>query len=98
MAEVVLVTVVAEAVLEPRLLAELKDVGAHGWTVSDARGEGPRNRRTGDIAGGNIRIESLMPQETADRFMSRLVEQYFPSYACIAWAHPVSVMRPDKFT
>jgi nitrogen regulatory protein P-II 2 len=98
MAEVLLVTVVAEAVLEPRLLAELKEVGAHGWTVSDARGEGPRNRRTGDIAGGNVRIESLMPQETADNFMARLAEQYFPNYACIAWVHPVSVMRPDKFT
>jgi nitrogen regulatory protein P-II 2 len=98
MADVLLVTVVAEAVLEPRLLQELKDAGAHGWTVTDARGEGPRNRRTGDIAGGNVHIESLMSQEAADRLMARLVDHYFPSYACIAWVHPVTVMRPDKFT
>lgn len=97
MGDVVLVTIVAEAVLESRLLRELHDAGAHGWTVTDARGEGPRNRRTGDIAGGNVRIESVVSPAVADAVIARLVEGYFPHFACIAWTAPVQVVRTEKF-
>ena len=37
-----LLTVICEAALEKRLLADLETLGAPGWTISDARGRGGR--------------------------------------------------------
>ncbi len=90
-------TIVAEAVIESRLLHELEMCGARGWTVTDARGRGPRDRRTGDIAGGNVRIETVVTPEVMQRVVDRLKVDYFPSYACVAWATPVIVSRVDHF-
>lgn len=90
-------TIVAEAVLESRLLHELHECGARGWTVTDARGRGPRDRRTGDISGGNVRIETVVTPEVMQRIVDRLKVDYFPNYACVAWATPVVVSRVEHF-
>ena len=37
-----LLTVICEAALEHKLEADLKTLGAPGWTLSDARGSGSR--------------------------------------------------------
>jgi hypothetical protein len=94
---VALVTVVAEAILEHRLVAELRDAGAHGWTITAARGEGPRNRRAGDLEGGNVRVEALVSHDVADRIMARLAEAYFADYAVVAWVADVEVVREDRY-
>jgi hypothetical protein len=57
-------TLVAEAALEPRLLAELKRHHAHAWTISEVRGAFPEGDREGDweadrtesVAGSNQTI------------------------------------------
>jgi nitrogen regulatory protein P-II 2 len=92
-----LITVVAENVLEARLTALLRDCGAKGWTITAARGEGPRSRRVGDLDGGNVRIESLVPHDVADLVLGRLEEEYFPHYAVVAWVEDVEVRRVDHF-
>lgn len=92
-----LITIVAENVIEARLTAMLRDCGAKGWTITAARGEGPRSRRVGDLDGGNVRIESLVPHEVADVILSRLEEEYFPYYAVVAWVEDVEVRRVDHF-
>lgn len=94
---VALVTIVAEAVVEQRLLRDLRDVGAHGWTVTAARGEGPRNRRVGDLEGGNVRIETLVSHTTADAIMAKLAADWFPHYAVVAWVSDVEVAREDRY-
>lgn len=55
-----LVTIVAEAILEKRLLEEVRRQGAKGYTLTDARGEGSRGLRTMDWEGKNIRLEVIM--------------------------------------
>ena len=70
---VALVTIVAEAIVEQRLVRDLHDSGAHGWTVTAARGEGPRNRRVGALEGGKDR--QLLDQDarliaTATRYLA----------------------------
>ena len=52
-----LLTVICEAALEKKLLADLENLGAPGWTLSDARGRGSRGvRSAGWDTEGNIRL------------------------------------------
>ena len=95
--ELVLVTVVAEAVLEHRLIRDMVAAGAHGWTVCDARGQGSRGVRADEFEGSNVRLETLVSASVADRFLEVLARDYFPSYAVVAWTTPSKVVRPAKY-
>lgn len=95
---VALLTIVAESILEPRLVRELRACGASGWTTTPARGEGSRNRRVGDLDGGNVRIETLVSRDVADRVMERLAADYFTHYAIVAWIADVEVHRSERYT
>jgi hypothetical protein len=89
--------VVAESVLESRLLGDLTACGARGWTMTPARGQGPRGRRVGDVEGGNIRVEALVSTDVAARIWAVLEEQYFAHYAVTAWTVPVTVARGARY-
>lgn len=92
-----LVTIVAEAVLEERLVDDLRRLGAKGYTVTDARGEGSRGLRTMDWEGKNIRLETIVSEEVAERILAHLQEAYFPHYAIIAYVENVEVIRGKKY-
>ena len=63
-----LLTVICEAALEKKLLADLENLGAPGWTLSDARGRGSRGvRSAGWDTEGNIRLEVIGSRELAER-------------------------------
>ncbi len=91
------VTIVAEAVLEERLLREIKALGARGYTVTDVRGAGNRGIRASEWAGGNVKIETLVGPDTADRILAHLAERYFPHFAVVAYVENVEVVRGDKY-
>jgi nitrogen regulatory protein P-II 2 len=92
-----LVTIVAEAVLEDRLVRDLSAVGARGYTVTTVRGRGSRGVRASDWEGGNVRVEVLVTDAVSDRVLDLLAERYFPSYAVVAWVERVEVVRGDKY-
>ncbi|ADH63187.1 MAG: P-II family nitrogen regulator [Deinococcota bacterium] len=92
-----LVTIVAEAILEKRLLEEVRRQGAKGYTLTDARGEGSRGLRTMDWEGKNIRLEVIVGEEVAERILRTLQENYFPYYAVIAFVENVEVVRGYKY-
>ena len=93
----VCVTVVAEAVLEQRLLRDVAAVGARGWTVTDARGQGTRSVRASEWEGANLRLEVLVLPEVADRLLEVLARDYFPHFAVVAWTTQVQVVRGEKY-
>jgi hypothetical protein len=95
---VVCFVIVAETVLEPRLLRSLTACGVSGWTITDARGHGPRNRRVSEIEGGNVRIETLVSDQVAERIWSVLEAEYFDHYAISAWTLQVGVARTERYT
>lgn len=95
---VVLLTIVTESVLETRLTRDVASCGAHGWTITDARGHGPRNRRASELEGGNIRLETLVSPHVASAIMDVLAQGYFASYAVAAWTTPATVARPERYT
>jgi len=92
-----LVTIVAEAVLEKRLLEEIRRQGAKGYTLTEARGEGSRGLRTMDWEGQNIRLEAIVSEGVAERILQVLQERYFPYYAVIAFVENVEVVRGHKY-
>lgn len=92
------ITIIAESVLESRLLGDLDDAGARGWTITPARGHGPRGRRVSEIEGGNVRVEVLVSESVAARIWQVLEDKYFPHYAIAAWAGEVGVVRAERYT
>ena len=93
-----LVTIVAEPALEARLTAEARALGASGFTVIEARGEGTRHGSRGvEVPGSNVRIEMLVPDAVARRVVDHLAAHYFADYSIVAWVADVDVVRTAKF-
>ncbi len=95
----ILITIITEASLEHALTDRLKHLGAPGYTVSDARGEGQRGvRDAGWQTNSNIRIEVICDKPTAQTITTYLREHYYDDYAMILFLREVSVLRPEKFS
>jgi nitrogen regulatory protein P-II 2 len=92
-----LVTIIAEAVLEARLVREVRELGATGHTLSRVHGEGSRGVRASEWEGGNIRIETLVGDDLADRILHHVAKNYFEHYAVVAFVTDVAVIRGDKY-
>lgn len=92
-----LLTVIAESVLESRLIDEVKRAGAKGYSITHVRGEGATGRQALDFAGPSVRLESVVTEEVANRVLDTLRRDYFPNYAVVAWIAPVRVARPERF-
>nr|BCX02007.1 MAG: nitrogen regulatory protein P-II [Bacteroidota bacterium] len=95
--ELKLLTIVAERVLEERLIRDLRSLGARGYTKTEVTGEGSRGVRASEWEGKNVKIEAIVSPEVADRMFERLAEAYFPHFAVIAYVIPVHVVRGDKY-
>lgn len=92
-----LVTIVAETVLAERITEDLKRLGAKGFTVTEARGEGSRHLRAGEIPGQNIKIESVVSEAVAARVVDHVAQAYFSHYATIVYVSDVGVVRGEKY-
>jgi nitrogen regulatory protein P-II 2 len=92
-----LLTVIAESVLKNRLIQDVREAGARGYTITDAEGEGTRQRRVGEILGDNIRLETIVSPEVAERLLNVISTEYFDRYAVIAYLSTVSVIRGEKY-
>ncbi len=93
-----LVTIIAEALLEDRLVQELQGLGANGYTVTRASGRGTRGIRASEWEGNNVRIETLVGAEVANQILTHLSDQYFELYAVVAYVQTVDVVRGDKYS
>jgi nitrogen regulatory protein P-II 2 len=92
-----LVTIIAEPVLEPRITQELRRLGATGFTVVEGRGQGSRALHAAEIPGINVRIETIVPPEVAERIVDHIARSYFTDYEVIAYLSDVAVVRGDKY-
>ncbi|MEI7684996.1 MAG: transcriptional regulator [Planctomycetota bacterium] len=91
------ITIVAETVLAERLTEEIKRLGARGYTLIEACGEGSRHLRAGEIPGQNIRIEAVVSNAVAESIMDHIAHEYFDHYAVIVYVTDVQVVRGDKY-
>jgi nitrogen regulatory protein P-II 2 len=92
-----LLTIVAEAILEDQLVADLRRLGATGYSIGKVRGEGSRGVRASEWEGRNIRIETIVAPATAHALLDHVARTYFEHYAVIAYIQNVEVARGDKY-
>lgn len=94
-----LLTLICEAALEQRLIKDLEQLGAPGWTLSDARGTGSRGvRRAGWDNDGNIRLEIVCSRDKAEAIAHHVQQRYYHNFAMICYLSTVEVLRPEKFS
>lgn len=93
-----LLTIICEADLETRLGEDAMRLGAHGFTVTDARGRGSRGLRDAswDMT-ANIRMEIICEERVAETIAQHLRSAYSDNYAMVLYMTDVSVLRADKF-
>ncbi|PZP61221.1 MAG: transcriptional regulator [Azospira oryzae] len=93
-----LLTVICEAELESRLAQDVMRLGAHGYTVTDARGRGAHGVRDAAWeATLNIRMEVVCEAQVAAAIAAHLRKTYYDNYAMILFIQDVEVLRPEKF-
>ena len=93
-----LLVIIAEAAIERLVARDARRLGAHGYTVSDARGKGSRGVRGASWApSANVRIEVVCTAATAAAIADALRQRYYDDYAMILFVGDVEVMRPAKF-
>lgn len=92
-----IVTVIAEAAVESRLIADVKRLGARGYSVGHVRREGTTGRGLQDLNGPSVRLETIVGEDVADAVLAHLAEHYFGRFAVVAWVTPARVLRGERF-
>lgn len=96
-AGVKLVTIVTEALLEPRIIEEITQLGARGYTITEVKGFGSRGVRDSDLDGKNVKVEAIVSHRVADAILEVVHDKFFRSYAMVAWLTDVEVVRAAKY-
>lgn len=93
-----LVTIICEALAREAVTKLLRDVGAHGYTLSQVEGVGASGERTAEMKElANIKVEAVVPTSVADQLLARLQKEFFPRYGMIAYETDIQVLRREKF-
>lgn len=92
-----IVTIVTERILEDRLLRTLDELGAKGYTLTQATGKGSRGVRASEWEGPDTRIETLVSPEVAEAIVEHVAKHYFEHYAVIVYVQNAEVVRGEKY-
>jgi len=95
-------TIIAEYVLESRLVAVVAHHGAHGYTVHEVRGgsfsaEGERQR---DGAGETLRtieMKVICDRPVAEAISAQVIEDFGRNFSVRLMLSDVEVFRPGKY-
>lgn len=87
----VLLTVFTESALETQLVADLTNLGAPGYTITNARGRGSSGLRAASWeANSNIRLEVICGETLAAKLAEHMQETYGGNYAMVLFTTPVT--------
>lgn len=92
-----LVTIVTERILENRLLRRLEELGAKGYTLTQATGKGSRGVRASEWEGPDTRIECLVSEEVCNDIVEYIADNFFEHYAVIVYTQDADVVRGEKY-
>jgi hypothetical protein len=98
MEQLKILTIITESILEHTLVEGIEKRGAHGYTITDARGKGHQGLRTGGWDyNSNIRIEIVCTASVCNDLSEYLMDKYYDDYAMITFTYDVTVQRSNKF-
>lgn len=92
-----LVTIVTERILEDRLLRKVEELGAKGYTLTQATGKGSRGVRASEWEGPDTRIQSLVSESVANAIVEYIADNLFEHYAVIVYVQDAEVVRGQKY-
>lgn len=92
-----LITIISDDALRQNLIDDIKKLGAKGYTMEVAKGEGTHNSRTYELEGENIKLEIIVSETVAGNIIKLLAEKYFEHYGLIAYVQNIEVYRGEKF-
>lgn len=93
-----LVTIIMDEAIQTRVLDDLRALKVKGFTVSDATGEGLHGAHVSSWEGKNIRVETLVSAEKAQRLIQLCAEKYLDKFGMIIFASDVEVYRSGRFS
>jgi nitrogen regulatory protein P-II 2 len=91
------IIIIGDSDLEYRLLKEILELGATGYTCYGVRGRGARGIRPRHAKSGNIKLEVIATAEVAQSILEHVAKNYFEQYALIALIDDVEVLNGEKF-
>jgi nitrogen regulatory protein P-II 2 len=93
-----LLVIVAEAALEKRLVRDVRERGAQGWTLGEVSGAGRSGVREGAWeADRTIELKVICDEPVADAIAEHVLATYAPHYGVAMYFSAVAVLRPDRY-
>ena len=93
-----MLTIICETDIERKLAADVMALGAHGYTVIEARGHGAGGERDAAWSpSGNIRMEVICDAAIAHAIAEHLRKTYFDNFGMVLYMTDVEVLRDKKF-
>lgn len=93
-----LLVVITEAALERQLVADVRQFGVHGYTITDVRGGGRSGERESTWeADRSIEMKVICDPAVADELAAHFLATYAEHYAVVLFTTDVGVFRPQKF-
>jgi nitrogen regulatory protein P-II 2 len=91
------ITIIGDENVRYRILKEVQEMGATGYTDCLVHGKGARGVRPRHAEPANAKIEVIATPEVAERIFQHIADHYFENYAMIAFLDNVEVLRGEKF-
>jgi len=98
-----LVVILAEPEIADRIVADVKTLGARGYSRYEGFSEWRRGRGPDDAPGPHdwegthVRIETVVRAELAQTLLDHLASRYFRHYAVFAYVVEAAIARRDKY-
>jgi len=98
-----LVVILAEPEIADRIVADVKTLGARGYSRYEGFSEWRRGRGPDDAPGPHdwegthVRIETVVRAELATTILDHLSASYFRHYAVFAYVADATIARRDKY-
>jgi hypothetical protein len=93
-----LITIVAEALIETRLVDALKGLGVRGYSISACRGDSLGSVRASEWSGNNVQIQTIVSADLSDTILQMLARDFIGTFSVVAFRSEVEVLRPEKFS
>lgn len=93
-----LLVIIGESALEKFLVRDIKQFGAHGYTVADVRGGGSHGTREAAWEGDrSIRMEVICDATVAEKIAAHALATYANNFSLSLFLSDVAVIRGEKF-